>query len=299
MANKYPIVLAHGIARFDFLVQHFIKSFGSLGLDLESAADGLHYFKGIARHLRNNGFDVYHSSVRFAAGVEQRAEDLQREVSNVLSLKGASKVNIIAHSMGGLDARHMIVNRDMAEKVASLTTIGTPHMGSTFADWGEEHKGHEIMKLVSTVIDVEGFSDLTSAACKAFNDAARNSEASNKVFYQTYASADEQAQVFTPLKPSWAIIHKAEAGNDEGRNDGLVSRTSQSWEKELAGDGGAVKKITQHLFPVPADHLNEVGWWDLNQLQISDWWKTNLATHVRDYELSIRNVYLDIAKNLP
>jgi triacylglycerol lipase len=294
MANNYPIILAHGIARFDFLVQHFIKSFNaSFRINLEDAADGLHYFKGIARHLRNNGFDVYHSSVSFAAGVEQRSQDLRREVSNVMSLRGADKVHIIGHSMGGLDARHMIVNHDMADRVASVTTIGTPHKGSSFADWGIAHHGHEIMRLVGSIIDLGGLDDLTTTACKAFNETGRSSEASNSVVYQTYSSAENQAQVFAPLQASWAIINQA-----EGENDGLVARSSQKWDSELAGEGGVVKKIAQHEFPVPADHLNEVGWWDMNQLKISDWWKTNLATSIKDYELSIRNIYLGIARSL-
>jgi triacylglycerol lipase len=295
MASTYPIILAHGIARFDFLLQHFVKGFGaSSEINLDAATDGLHYFKGVARYLRSNGFDVYHSNVSFAAGVEQRADDLRREVSNVLSLRSAEKVHIIGHSMGGLDARHMIVNHGMADKVASVTTIGTPHKGSSFADWGlSTNQGHEIVKLVSTVIDVAGLPDLTTTACKAFNETARSSEAANDVVYQTYSSAEEQKHVFAPLQASWAIINQA-----EGENDGLVSRASQKWDAELAGEGGRVKKIAQHEFPVPADHLNECGWWDLNQLKITDWWKVSLADQIKEYELKIRNVYLGIARSL-
>ena len=42
-------------------------------------------------------------------------------------------MHLIAHSMGGLDARHMIVREGMAERVASLTTVGTPHNGTPVA----------------------------------------------------------------------------------------------------------------------------------------------------------------------
>jgi triacylglycerol esterase/lipase EstA (alpha/beta hydrolase family) len=42
-------------------------------------------------------------------------------------------VHIIAHSMGGLDARHLIVDIvTMADKVGTLATIGTPHLGTSF-----------------------------------------------------------------------------------------------------------------------------------------------------------------------
>jgi triacylglycerol lipase len=295
MANRYPIILAHGIARFDFLLQNFVKGFGTTsGIDLDAATDGLHYFKGVARHLRNNGFDVHHSSVSFAAGVEQRAEDLRREVSNVLSLRAAEKVHVIGHSMGGLDARHMIVNQGMADKVASVTTVGTPHKGSSFADWALAHKGHQLIKLVSTVIDLGGVADLTTTACQAFNDAARSSEAANEVVYQTYSSAEDQKHVFGPLQPSWAVINQT-----EGENDGLVARSSQKWDDELAGEGGRVKKIAHHEFPIPADHLNECGWWDWNnQLKITDWLQANVANQIKEYELRIKNVYLGIAQSL-
>ena len=44
-------------------------------------------------------------------------------------------VNLIAHSMGGLDARYLISRLGMADQVRSLTTISTPHRGSFMADW--------------------------------------------------------------------------------------------------------------------------------------------------------------------
>ncbi len=292
--NNYTIILAHGIARFDFLLQRFSKSLGEIGLGLGLANDGLHYFKGIARHLRNNGFDVYQSSVGFASDVESRAADLKREVETALALRsGQAKVHIIAHSMGGLDARHMIVNHDMADKIASLTTIGTPHLGTSFADWGMKHQGHQIIEVMNKIIDFGGFDDLTTSACGDFNETAQAAEVANDVTYQTYAAHEGQNQVFAPLQPAWKIISDA-----EGENDGLVSRTSQLWESELADGFGARKQIHQHDFPVSADHLNEIGWWDLNQLQLSDLFHTNLLKTVMNYESSVKNVYLDIAKSV-
>ena len=44
------------------------------------------------------------------------------------------KVNIIAHSLGGLDARQMLTHLGMGSRVASLTTVGTPHRG-TWCIW--------------------------------------------------------------------------------------------------------------------------------------------------------------------
>src|SRR5215510_6280544 len=48
------------------------------------------------------------------------------------------KVHIIAHSMGGLDARYLLCNNlyglGALDRVVSLSTISTPHRGSQVAD---------------------------------------------------------------------------------------------------------------------------------------------------------------------
>lgn len=292
-ANRYPIILAHGIARFDFLRNFFSDRFEALGLNLAANNDGLHYFKGIAGHLRANGFDVHHSSVSFAAGVERRAQDLRNEVQNVLNATGKQKVHIIAHSMGGLDARHMIVDLAMGDRVASLTTIGTPHLGTSFANWGLSNQGDEFIRIVGNIIDLAGFKDLTLEACANFNARAEGQEATNSIVYQTYAGSQDQNLIFTPLQQSWEIINR-----HEGSNDGLVSTKSQAWQPRLTGSEGTAKEIKQNVFPVPVDHLNEVGWWDLSELRAVPWWRTNIFTAAKDYELRIKNVYLDIASHL-
>lgn len=290
--NNYTIILAHGIARFDFLTQRFSRNLQEFGINLGLADNELHYFKGISRHLRNNGFNVYQSSVSFAAGVKQRATDLKNEVEIALNLRPEqSKVHIIAHSMGGLDARYMIVNLGMADKVASLTTIGTPHLGTSFADWGIENEGDDLIRLLDGIIDLKGFADLTTTKCKDFNESVEAAEATNKVFYQTYSSSEDQNKIFAPLQGAWEIINKT-----EGKNDGLVSHISQQWTDELTDGNGVTKTIQQHDFPVSADHLNEIGWWDLNQLQFTDF--PNLLNAIENYEISIKNVYLEIAQNV-
>ena len=222
----------------------------------------------------------------------------KREVETALSLRPEqSKVHIIAHSMGGLDARYMIAKLGMENKVASLTTIGTPHLGTSFADWGMENEGDEILKVLDNVLNLDGFSDLTTAACTAFNDSVRTLEAANSVFYQTYSAVEEQKKVFAPLQLSWQIIHDA-----EGENDGLVSRKSQQWDTELIAENGTRKTIRQRDFPISADHLNEVGWWDMNQFELADLFHTDLLSSVGSYENKIKNVYLEIAQsvqNLP
>lgn len=302
--QTYPIALAHGIARFDFLRESIeIKSrklfghlydqmldhLGSHGIQIQT--DQLHYFRGIRTYLEDDGFDVHHTSVSFAANLESRANDLKSQIEGIINTTGSDKVHIIAHSMGGLDSRFMIAKLGMADRVASLTTIGTPHFGSSFADAGTKKGGTELIALVSTAIDIRGFEDLTSDACKRFNESTVQAEARNNVFYQTYSSTEERENVFFLLRPSWDVIKR-----EEGDNDGLVSVTSQAWVRELAAGDGTSKKVEQKRFPIQADHLNEVGWWDLDEMR-GDGPFNKLASR-DDYELAIKQVYLGIARDL-
>ncbi len=297
----YPILLAHGIARFDFLREHFI---GRLNLPAETIGDRTHYFRNIRSHLLKNGLkNVHHTEVEFAGSVRTRSAGLKREVERVLAASAPhTKVHVIAHSMGGLDARAMIARHGMAERVASLTTIGTPHWGSSFADWGLDRGGEHVLRELDRVIDLDGFLNLTSADCAEFNARAEAAEADNEVFYQTYACWEEERdRVFTPLQLSWEVIR----GREEGHNDGLVSVTSQRWTDRLRG--AREKEVVRHDFPVFGDHLNEVGWWEAHQLSGKFRLRTllnpvdaikGLLDDRREYEDQIRGTYLSMAEDL-
>jgi triacylglycerol lipase len=298
----YPIILAHGIARFDILRERLVHR---LGLDDDSLPDHFHYFRNIYSHLTANGFDaVHHTNVEFAGSLEQRAADLKRQVEGILALSpGHSKVHIIAHSMGGLDSRYMVTRLGMENSVCSLTTIGTPHWGSSFADLGLELGGADVLEDLNRYVHLEGFMNLTSSDARRFNEESERAEADNGVFYQTYACwEEEEERVFTPLQPSWKVIKR----NEEGENDGLVSVTSQRWTERLRGTTRD-KEVVQHDFPVLGDHFNEVGWWELHQL--SGKFRLGHLLHPlsairgafddrREYENQIKGVYLSIAEDL-
>lgn len=124
--QKHPIVLAHGIARFDVLLELLRKK---LKLPETRFGDQFQYFKGIKTHLEAHGFKVFHPNQDFAGSVELRAEQLKARVNEAIAETGSERVHIIAHSMGGLDARHMIVDKGMAERVASV-----------YNDWNASHR---------------------------------------------------------------------------------------------------------------------------------------------------------------
>ncbi len=115
MKTRYPILLVHGFAIKDTF---FMKSWGR-----------------IDRILRIQGHTVYKSRVDGVGSVEGNAAQLKEEIKDILQETGAEKVNIIGHSKGGLDAKHMIQKMDMADRVASLTTLCTPHRGSPVASF--------------------------------------------------------------------------------------------------------------------------------------------------------------------
>ncbi len=92
-------------------------------------------FGRIDRILRIQGYTVCVSRIDAFGSVENNAAQLKDEIEAILLRENAEKVNIIAHSKGGLDAKHMIDCLDMANRVASLTTLCTPHRGSPIASF--------------------------------------------------------------------------------------------------------------------------------------------------------------------
>lgn len=70
------------------------------------------------------------------------------------TLPKGSGVNFVAHSMGGLDVRHLISNLKPTHYTPiSLTTIGTPHRGSPFMDWCGANIGLGSMSANAAVLE--------------------------------------------------------------------------------------------------------------------------------------------------
>lgn len=275
----FPIILAHGVCRFDALWNEVLE----LDNCEDESGDNLHYFKGIRSMLKKKGYDVFHSNVPWGERVDVRAEALRDNVRRIMRDTGAPRVNIIAHSMGGLDARRMMFNDrnhgKIHEHIASLTTLSTPHWGSSFADWGLERFGQAISLAREIGLDIEAFKDLTVAACKGFNEDPEVVEFEQRlperIKIQTYAAQQNFWGLFTPLKITYAIINEK-----EGPNDGLVSVRSAKWQDVFFQ--GVIKDT---------DHFNIVGWWELSQI-----WARESNNDLRQ---RIHELYADIAAGLP
>ena len=76
---------------------------------------------------------------------EDTAELLKEQIAQVKAICGCAKVDIVAHSMGGLVARSYIQGQDYADDINKLIEVGTPNAGSVAAyytwEGGELYSG--------------------------------------------------------------------------------------------------------------------------------------------------------------
>ncbi|WVN86875.1 uncharacterized protein L203_102049 [Cryptococcus depauperatus CBS 7841] len=133
------VVLCHGL--YGFSTATPIPLFPSLKL---------HYWANVLEVLRDKiGAKVVVVGVKGTGSIKERAEQMHDFLKSTLP-KGTG-VNFIAHSMGGLDCRHLISTiKPTAYKPLSLTTIGTPHRGSPFMDWCTANIGVGSAAVVAT-----------------------------------------------------------------------------------------------------------------------------------------------------
>jgi triacylglycerol lipase len=212
-ASKYPVILVHGIAFRDKV--GIIRYWGKTG----------DYLKAYGTKVYLGDGDAY-GTIAGNAGI------LKKQIEAICSETGAAKVNIIAHSRGGLEARYLISTLGMADKVASLTTIATPHRGSPMADF--------LMKKIKPDMILD---DLINISAKLLGDGSPSSYVAGNeltteymagfnsenpdlpgVYYQSYA-----AEIGPDYpNPIWNIMASVIA-KKEGANDGLVSVTSAKW----------------------------------------------------------------------
>jgi len=205
-----PIVLVHGLLGFDRV------KVGPLTL--------LRYFPGIEDALVAKGHRVGVPNLSKTRGVAHRAKELKRFI---LDRFPEERVHLIAHSMGGLDARYVISRLGMHDRVLSLTTIGTPHRGSAFADWGIRRLSRSVKPFLHFWgIPTDAFDDLTTEACARFNE--RTPDAPG-VRYYSVAGACPQRLVPWQWWPATVL------SPEDGPNDGVVSVKSAAW-----GDGTEV-----------------------------------------------------------
>lgn len=118
---------------------------GLYGFDVRGPFLGLeiHYWAAVLDILRKKvGADVIVRGVPGTGAIAERAEALHAFLKSPEAGVQGRQLNFIGHSMGGLDARHLIANiRPTEYTPVSLTSISTPHRGSPFMDWCNANVG--------------------------------------------------------------------------------------------------------------------------------------------------------------
>jgi triacylglycerol lipase len=233
MANL-SIVLAHGVL-----------GFGGPASSLVS------YFNGVAAHLIDQGHHVFEPQVDSIGTVEDRGSELAAKILGWQQKKNltAQPVHIIAHSMGGLDARYAISQvQGFAPHVATLVTIGTPHRGSPVADAVATGTGPLAGLIEPWLSDrlksqTGALNSLTTAFAAKFDPETKDDP---HVRYLEVAGDASQGKAEELVLFALA----SRIGQITGEvNDGVVPQAS------------ALRPGHEHVVPDwPVDHAGEVGW---------------------------------------
>lgn len=213
--TKYPLLLVHGVFFRDFKY--------------------LNYWGRIPNALKINGAEIFYGSQQSADSVESCAKELTEKIKQIVVETGCEKVNIIAHSKGGLDARYAISCLGADKYVASLTTVNTPHRGCQFAEYLLNKASDSFREFVSSKYNsalkhlgdpdpdfISAVTDLTACRCKELNEICQNV---SDVYYQSVGSKVKKATNGKfPLNLSYHLVK-----HFDGENDGLVSVDSMKW----------------------------------------------------------------------
>jgi triacylglycerol lipase len=210
LVPRYPVVFCHGMLALSTLSMQLPKD--------------LNCFSPLRQFLRERGFRALFPQVAPTSGVAARAEQLRKQILAFTD----EPVNVIAHSMGGLDARYMITHLGMADRVRSLTTIATPHCGTYLVEWFIANFRQRVPLLLAMEamgINVDGFRDCRPDSCRDFNVSTPNRP---EVSYFSFGGAVPAARVTPFLRRAWNLLTAV-----EGPNDGMVSVASARWGEYL------------------------------------------------------------------
>ncbi|MDO4860162.1 MAG: hypothetical protein Q4A48_03985 [Bacillota bacterium] len=211
--TKYPIVLIHGIGYSD-----------------EENPD---YWGPVPGALREEGARVFFGCQSAESPVAENARQLRENIENICKEAETDKVNLIAHSKGGIEARYMISVLGGDRFTASLTTIATPHWGISAIDDMKTKKPrllsglYSFFSLITRMAggkppkDGKVYDQMSSDYMKIFNELVPDSPG---VYYQSYACRMKTPLTDPAFSPFGRIAEKT-----EGANDGLVTVESAKW----------------------------------------------------------------------
>lgn len=211
--TKYPIMLIHGIGYRD------------------NGAGG--YWGRIPEFLKARGARLWFGDQDAFGTIESNAAQLKLSAEQALRQSGAEKLNLIAHSKGGIEARYLISKLGMAEKTASLTTLATPHRGIVSMDRMKVRARplyDGLVALFNRMLTVDGgeenaspkvYEQMTADYMRVFNMLVPDAEG---VYYQSYAFDMKNILSDPAMGVFYSFVRTM-----EGPNDGLVSVQSAKW----------------------------------------------------------------------
>lgn len=213
--TKYPILLVHGV---------FFRD-----------RELLNYWGRIPGYLEENGAKIFYGNHQSALAIPDSARELTERIQEIIRRTGCEKVNVIAHSKGGLDTLYAIEHYGCGRYIASLTTVNTPHRGCEFADYLLDRIPEPIQKRVANAYNsaarklgdkspdfMAAVRNLTASSCKDMFGAMKQPE---NIFCQSVGSVIKHMSYgkFPTNVAHGLICHF------EGQNDGLVSERSFKW----------------------------------------------------------------------
>ena len=222
---KNPVVLVHGIVAHDRI-------------------SIVNFWGRIPEVLANRGIKVFLGNTDAWGDYETNALTLKKTIENILLETKSEKVNIIAHSKGGIDSRYLIWKYGFGDKTASLTTICTPHHGSEIADLIYSQKiTHTKLAKKALKIFGELYGDtnpdlynvnyqLTTAKMEEFN---KKIVMDNRVFFQSLYTTMDNA--FDDVMFFYTYLYVKKIG---GKNDGIVSESSAKWGNNTVKIAGGI-----------------------------------------------------------
>lgn len=212
--TRYPILLVHGVFFRDY--RYF------------------NYWGRIPDALEKNGATIFYGNQQSALPVAQSAAELAQRIRAIVRETNCGKLNIIAHSKGGLDIRYAAARLGIAPYLASITTINTPHRGCEFAEYlletmppGQQRGiaaayNAALRKFGETPDFLSAVRDLTASRCREEFDPLPAPEG---VYTASVGSRlDRGGGGKFPLNFSYHLVKRF-----DGPNDGLVAETSFSW----------------------------------------------------------------------
>ncbi|MGD8426761.1 MAG: alpha/beta fold hydrolase [Balneolaceae bacterium] len=254
---KHPVLLCHGYGAIASLVK----------------PSPLY---DVALQLRTHNVLAFAPNIVPYAKIETRARSWVKLIDELTQTIPGGKVNIIAHSMGGLDIRYALSKLEIAEHVASLTTISTPHRGTSLAELtlktpeAIRDKLADFLDWMGDRIYPHTKSDSVASATqltRTYITEVFNPQTPNvpDIPYYSYSSAVGKGTT-EPIRVITRYQNK-HIYEQEGLNDGMVSVESAMW-----GD---------HIETSSLSHLEQMN------LRIKD-----------DRKILFRNFWLGVVKML-